>query len=117
MRHLKKKNKIAKTREQRKAIYRSLASALILKEKIITTEAKAKKVRSFIEKIISRAKKDTLANRRYLARFFSQKKILDKLFKDLGVRYAQRNGGYLRINKIGFRKNDAAQMVILELIK
>jgi len=116
MRHLKKRNKIAKTRNQRKAIYRAMAANLILKEKIITTEARAKKIKPFIEKIISRSKQNTLVNRRYLLRFFS-KKVVDKLLKEIGVRYQQRPGGYLRIVKIGVRKNDATKMVILEMIK
>jgi len=116
MRHRKKKNKLTRSKDQRRALLRSLASAIILKEKITTTEGKAKKIRSFLEKSISRAKKDTLANRRILLKDFS-KKVVDKLFKELGVRYKDRPGGYLRITKINPRKADSAKMAIIELIK
>jgi large subunit ribosomal protein L17 len=116
MRHLKKRNKITKTKNQRNAIYRLMVSSLILKERITTTEAKAKKIRSFLEKNISRAKQNTLANRRFLLRDFSSKTV-DKLFKELGVRYKERAGGYSRIIKTDSRKNDSAKMVIIELIK
>jgi len=116
MRHLKKRNKITKTSNQRRAIYRLMVSSLILKERITTTEAKAKKIRSFLEKNISRAKQNTLANRRFLLRHFPSKAV-DKLFKELSVRYKERAGGYSRIIKIDPRKNDSARMVIIELIK
>jgi len=89
---------------------------VILKEKIATTEAKAKKLRPFLEKTISRARKDTLANRRLLLKDFS-KKIVDKLIKELGPRYKDRPGGYSRIIKISPRKTDSAKMAIIELLK
>ena len=116
MRHLKKKNKITRTKSQRKAIYRLMVSSLILKERIITTEAKAKKIRSFLEKNISRAKENTLANKRLMMRYFPIKTV-NKLLGELGVRYKERRGGYSRIIKIDPRKNDSAKMVIIELIK
>jgi large subunit ribosomal protein L17 len=116
MRHQKKRNKMTKTSDQRRAIYRLMVSPLILKERITTTEAKAKKIRSFLEKNISRAKQNTLANRRVLLQYFPPKAV-DKLFKELGIRYKERAGGYSRIIKIDPRKNDSAKMVIIELIK
>lgn len=116
MRHRKKRNKLTRSKDQRRALLRSLASSLILKEKIITTEAKAKKLRPFLEKVISRARKDTLANRRLLLKHFSQK-VINKLFKELGPRYQVRPGGYCRIIKINPRKADSAKMAIIELIK
>jgi large subunit ribosomal protein L17 len=116
MRHLKKRNKITKTKNQRKAIYHLMVSSLILKERIITTEAKAKKIRPFLEKNISRAKQNTLANKRFLLQYFPPKTV-DKLFKELGVRYKERAGGYSRIIKTDPRKNDSAKMVIIELVK
>lgn len=115
MRHRKKRNKLTRSKDQRRLLLRSLASSLILKEKIITTEAKAKKVRPFLEKSISRAKKDNLANRRLLLKDFSPK-IVNKLFKDLGPKYKDRPGGYFRLIKINPRKSDSAEMVIIELI-
>lgn len=115
MRHRKKRLKLTRSKDQRRALLRSLASSLILKEKIITTEAKAKKVRPFLEKSISQAKKDNLANRRLLLKDFSPK-IANKLFKDLGPKYKDRAGGYSRLVKINPRKSDSAEMVIIELI-
>jgi len=116
MRHRKKRQKLPKTVDQRRALLRSLISSVILKEKIVTTEGKAKKTKPFLEKYISRAKKDTLANRRFLLKSFSSN-VVSKLMKELGPRYKARAGGYCRIIKFNIRKNDAAQMVIMELIK
>jgi len=116
MRHRKKRQKLTKTIAQRRALLRSLLSAIILKEKIITTEGKAKKIRPFLEKTISKAKKNSLANRRLLLRDFSPK-IVNRLMKEIGPRYKNRPGGYSRIIKMGRRKDDAAPMAIIELIK
>lgn len=116
MRHGKKRQKLTKTFKQRRALLQSLISSIVLKEKIITTEGKAKKVRPFLEKCLSRAKEDTLANRRFLLKEFSSK-VVNKLIKELGPRYRGRSGGYCRIIKLKLRKNDAAQMTIIELIK
>ena len=115
MRHQKKRQKLTKSVDQRRALLRSLISSIILKEKVITTEGKAKKIKPFLEKYISRAKKDTLANRRFLLRDFSPK-VVSKLMKELGPRYQGRSGGYCRIVKLNLRKNDAAQMAIIELV-
>jgi len=97
-------------------------SALLSKEKIKTTEAKAKEVRPLVEKFITRAKKPTvytrgdLSSRRLLAKFFSPE-IVTKLFKEIGPRYKERKGGYTRIIKLGPRKSDGAKMAIIELVK
>lgn len=116
MRHRKKKNKLTKSKDQRRALLRTLVSSIVLKEKISTTESKAKKIRSFLEKSITRAKKDTLANRRILLKDFS-KTVVDKFFKELGPRYKDRRGGYTRLIKLIPRKSDSAKMVIIELVK
>lgn len=116
MRHRKKKLKLTKTRDQRRALLRSLASSLIFKERIITTEAKAKKLRPFLEKSISRSRKNTVANQRLLLKDFS-KKVVNKLIRELGPRYKDRSGGYSRIIKIIPRKTDSARMAIIELVK
>ena len=116
MRHRKKRNKLTRSKDQRRALLRSLASSLILKERIITTEGKAKKLRPYLEKFISRARKDTLANRRLLLKNFSKKNV-NKLFKEIGPRYKDRPGGYCRIIKIDPRKTDSAKMAIMELVK
>ncbi len=108
--------KLSRKKDQRKALLKGLASALILNEKIRTTEAKAKEVRPRVEKFITQAQKGDLSSRRLLARFFSPK-IVTKLLKEIGPRYKERKGGYTRIIKLGPRKTDGARMAIIELIK
>lgn len=116
MRKFKHGRKLSRKRNQRKALLKSLASELILKEKIKTTKAKAKEVSGFVEKFITRAKKGNLASRRLLVRFFSSK-IVKKLVDEIGPRYKERKGGYTRITKLGPRKSDGARIVIIELVK
>lgn len=94
----------------------SLASALLLQEKIKTTEAKAKEASGFTEKFITKAKKGDITARRFLARFFT-KKITKKLIEEISPRYKGRKGGYTRIIKLGRRKSDGAKMAIIELVK
>ena len=116
MRKRKKGRKLSRKRNQRKALLKALANALFLKEKIKTTEAKAKEVSKFSEKSITLAKKGTLSCRRLLNRFFP-KKTVKKLVDEIGPRYKERKGGYTRIIKLGPRKSDGARMVIIELVK
>lgn len=116
MRKRKKIRKLSRKRDQRRALLRSLAKELFLRERIKITEAKAKELRSFAEKFIERAKEKNLANLRYLRRFF-QKEVVKKLFDEIGVRYKERKGGYTRIIKLGQRLSDGAKMVIIELVK
>ena len=116
MRKLKKGRKLHRKRNQRKALLKSLTRALILNEKIKTTEAKAKEVSGFTEKFITRAKKGDLNSRRLLANFFS-KKIVKKLVDEIGPRYKERKGGYTRIIKLGPRRSNGAKMTIIELVK
>lgn len=116
MRKLKKGRKFSRKRDQRKALLKSLARSLFLNEKIKTTEAKAKEISGFAEKLITRAKKGDLSSRRYLAKFFSRD-LVKKLVDEIGPRYKSRKGGYIRIIKFGPRKSDGAKMVIIELIK
>jgi len=116
MRKRKKGRRLSRKRNQKRALLKSLASALILKEKIKTTEAKAKEVSRFVEKQISRAKIGNLASRRLLANFFSPQ-IVKKLFNEIGPRYKDRPGGYTRIIKLKPRKSDGARMAIIELVK
>jgi len=116
MRKLKKGRKLSRKRKQRKALLRSLARALFLKEKIKTTEAKAKEVRPFAEKLITKAKKGDLSSRRILLRYFS-KDLVKKLVDEIGPRYKERKGGYTRIIKLGPRQSDGARMAIIELVK
>lgn len=115
MRKKVKKRKLSLKRDQRKALLVSLVSSLILKERIKTSEAKAKEIRSFAEKSLTRAKKGDLASRRLLAKSFGAK-IVKKLM-DTAVNYAERKGGYTRIIKLGPRSSDGAKMAIIELVK
>jgi len=113
----KKFRKLGLKKDQRKALLRSQTEALFLKEKIQTTEAKAKEISVLAEKFITKAKNSkSLSVIRNLARFFSEK-IVKKLTSDMAGRYATRNGGYTRIIKLGRRKRDGARIVIIELVK
>jgi large subunit ribosomal protein L17 len=111
-----KGRKLSRKRDQRKALLRNLAGQLITKEKIKTTEAKAREVSVFVEKQITKAKKNDLATRRNLARFFTPKTV-KKMVEEIGPRYQERNGGCLRIIKIAQRKQDGAQMAFIEFVK
>lgn len=99
---------------ERKALFKSLMSALIIKERIQTTEEKAKAIKGQIEKLITKAKKGE-SSRYFLAPFF-QSHILDKIVKELGPRFADRPGGYTRIIKLGRRFNDNAAMAVMEFV-
>jgi len=116
MKKLKKGRKLSRKKDQRRALLKSLARSLFLNEKIRTTEARAKEVSSFVEKIITVAKKQDLASRRNLAKYF-QKEIVKKLVEEIAPRYKERSGGYIRIIKLGPRKSDGAKMAVIELIK
>ncbi len=116
MRKRKKGRKFNRESGQRKALLKSLAGALILKEKIKTTEAKAKEVSSYVEKIITIAKKGDLASRRRLAQLFPQS-IVKKTMDEIAKRYQARKGGYTRVIKLGQRTSDGAEMALIEFIK
>lgn len=116
MRKLIKGRKFSRTKSQREALMNSLAEELFLREKIKTTEAKAKELRPFAEKCITRAKKGDLTARRYLLRHFSEKAV-KKLIAETAPRYKSRPGGYTRIIKLGPRKAEGAKMAIIELVK
>ena len=116
MQKQKRGRQLSRKTDQRRALLKILAGNLILKERIKTTKAKAKEVAPFVEKMITRAKKQNLASRRILVRLLSEK-AATKAFKELGPRYLERKGGYTRIIKLGPRFSDATEMVILELVK
>ena len=116
MRKRKRGRKFSRKRDQRKALLKGLGRALLLKEKIKTTEAKAKELRGVVERFITRAKKGDLHSRRLLLKSLSPQ-VVKKLVKDIAPRYKKRTGGYTRIIKLGLRKSDRAKMVIIELIK
>ena len=116
MRRQKKGRKLSRKKDQRKALLKALVTSLFLKEKIKTTEAKAREARIFAEKQISQAKIGDLHSRRLLARFFSPE-IVRKIVNEIAPRYKERKGGYTRIIKLGPRKSDGAKMAIIELVK
>ena len=116
MRHRKEGRQLRRTPEQKLALMRSLASSLIERGAIETTEAKAKELRPFIEKLITRAKTGTLHARRLTGRHVQKRAIGDKLFQEVAPKFAKRNGGYTRILKTGHRKGDGAEMARIELI-
>lgn len=116
MRKRKKGRKLSRKGDQRKALLRSLARSFFLKEKIKTTEAKAKELAPIVEKQINRAKTADLHSRRLLGRYLSVKTV-KKLIEEIGPKYKDRKGGYTRIIKLGQRKSDGAWMAIIELVK
>lgn len=117
MRHQAKGRKFNRVKKVRTALVRSLASSLILKEKMTTTEPKAKEIRPYVEKLVTKAKKDTLANRRTIIEKVGQnKKVIAKLFGELGPRFDKRAGGYLRITKLGRRISDGSPMAMIEFV-
>ena len=116
MNHMTGFNPLSRTTAHRRAMSRNMVTSLSRYERITTTEAKAKEVRKAAEKLITRAKVDSVHNRRIAAKFIADEKILNKLFTEIGPRMKDRNGGYTRIMKLGFRQGDAADQVIFELV-
>ena len=115
MKHLKKGRKFGRKKNQRRALKKSLATSFFMLGKIKTTEAKAKELRPFVEKFLSRAKNPTLANKRILRKFFPTAVI--KKILEYADSFKERNGGYTRIIKLGVRKSDSARVAIIELVK
>ena len=117
MRHKLSGRKLGRPAAHRWALYRNQVTALLLHEKIITTEAKAKEVRSLAEKIITLGKDGDLASRRRTLAFVTDKKVVGKLYREIAPGYADRTGGYTRLVKLGPRTGDNAPMVQIELVK
>lgn len=117
MRHRKGTRQLRRTSEQRLALLRSLATALIEQGAIETTEAKAKELRPFVEKLVTKARAGTLHARRLAGRHVQKREAADKLFQDLGPKFAARPGGYTRILKLGHRKGDGAEMARIEFVE
>lgn len=116
MRHNINGRKLNRTSSHRKALFSNLVCSLIEHEQITTTLPKAKDLRSFADKMITIAKKNTLAARRQAIAFLRSEEAVKKLFDVLGKRYEKRNGGYTRVLKAGFRYGDCAPMGIIELV-
>jgi large subunit ribosomal protein L17 len=116
MRHKVAGRKLSRATDHRMALYRNLVTDLLRYEKIVTTEAKAKEARSLAEKMITLGKQKNLNARRQALAFVYDKDVVDKLFTELGPRYAERPGGYTRVVKLGPRLGDGAPMAHLELV-
>mgnify|MGYP000478326249 FL=1 len=108
--------KLGRTSDHRIAMLRAMVTFLLENGKIETTATRAQEVRALAEKMITIAKEDTLANRRNVMAFITKESVTNKLFKEIAPKYADRNGGYTRITKLGPRRGDAAEMAIIELI-
>ena len=109
-------NPLSRTTAHRRAMSRNMVTSLFRYERITTTKSKALEVRKSAEKLITRAKVDSVHNRREVAKFIADEKILNKLFTEIAPRMKERNGGYTRVLKLGYRQGDAADVVILELV-
>ncbi|MBP9759791.1 MAG: 50S ribosomal protein L17 [Candidatus Pacebacteria bacterium] len=117
MQHHNKNRKFGRERKVRTGLIRSLAHNLILEGKMITTEAKAKSLRPYVERLVTHAKTDTVANRRLVAsRLGNDEMAVTKLFAEIGPRYVERNGGYTRIVKVGIRKGDASVQAFIGFV-
>ena len=117
MRHRKAGRSLRRTSEQRLALLRNLATSLIEQGAIETTEAKAKELRPFVEKLITKARAGTLHARRLAGKHVQKRAAADKLFQELGPKFAARTGGYTRILKTSHRKGDGAEMARIELVE
>ena len=116
MRHRKSGRKLNRNSSHRKAMFKNMACSLFEHELIKTTLPKAKELRRVVEPLITRAKTDTVANRRLAFSRLRDKAVVAKLFIEIGPRYLQRNGGYMRILKAGYREGDKAPMAWVELV-
>ena len=108
--------KLGKTTEQRKAMLRQQVTDLLEKGRMETTITRAKEVKPLAEKMITLGKKNTLASRRAALAFITKEDVVTKVFTEIAPKYAERNGGYTRIMRLGARRGDAAEMAIIELV-
>jgi large subunit ribosomal protein L17 len=116
MRHKRSGFKLKRDAGSRKALLKGLVTSVIEHERVVTTVTKAKAVRPLVEKMITLAKRDTLHTRRQAAAFLETPAAVKKLFDKLGTRFGQRNGGYTRVVRLGWRKGDGAEQALLELV-
>ena len=117
MRHRRKGRQLSRTASHKKAMLSNMATSLVRHERIKTTTAKAKELRPFAERLITLARRGDLHARGQAARTIHDKEALQKLFDTLGPRYADRDGGYLRILKLGRRKGDGSQVALMQLVE
>jgi large subunit ribosomal protein L17 len=116
MRHLKQGRKLGRTTAHRKALLRNLATALLEHERIVTTEPKAKELRRVADKLVTLGKRGDLHARRQALQVVHSNAVVRKLFNDIAPRFAERNGGYTRVLRLGYRPGDAAAMAVIELV-
>lgn len=116
MRHRKAGRKLNRTSSHRKAMFANMAAALIKHEQIVTTLPKAKELRPFVEKLVTLAKKGDLASRRAAISKVRDLEMVRKLFDTIGPRYEDRNGGYIRVLKAGYRYGDSAPVAVIEFV-
>jgi len=116
MRHRVAGRKLSRTTSHRMALYRNQVTELMKYGKIVTTEAKAREVRSIAEKIITLGKAGDLSSRRRALAFMTSKDVVKKVFDEIAPRYADRNGGYTRLSKLGTREGDGAPLAQIELL-
>ena len=116
MRHGKKNNHLGRTASHRSALLANLACSLIEHKRINTTDAKAKALRVYVEPLLTKAKEDTTHNRRTVFSYLQNKYVVTELFRTIAPKIAERNGGYTRIIKTGFRQGDAADTAMIELV-
>lgn len=116
MRHNKAVNHLGRQSGHRKALLANMASSLILNKRITTTVAKAKALKSYVEPLITKSKEDTTHNRRVVFSYLKDKNAVAELFRTVAPKVADRPGGYTRVLHLGFRKGDAADMALIELV-
>ena len=108
--------KLGRNMGHRGAMLRNLATSLLKHERIETTEARAKELNAIAEKMITLGKQGDLAARRHAMAYLMEEDVVTKLFETIAPKYADRQGGYTRIMKVGFRRGDAAELVLIELV-
>lgn len=116
MRHHNKNRKLTRESGQRKALLRSLARSMITRRRIQTTEAKAKELRPYIERLVTKARENTLASRRHVISELASAEAGRKLVNEISLKYEKRPGGYTRIVKLKPRKSDGARMAVIEFV-
>jgi large subunit ribosomal protein L17 len=114
MRHMNQGRKLNRTSAHRKALFRNLVLSLLKHERIKTTDAKAKELRRFADRMVTLGKRGDLAARRLAFNFMQSRDAVKKLFDEIAPRFKERNGGYTRVVKFGFRRGDAAPLSIIE---
>jgi large subunit ribosomal protein L17 len=116
MRHLKAGRKLNRNPSHRRAMIRNMVTSLLLHERITTTDAKAKELRGWADRLVTLGKDGSLHARRQALSFVQDKKVVARLFTDLAPRFASRSGGYTRVVKVGYRRGDAAPLSVIELV-